>query len=779
MDFVVLPDHVRSHELVLDLGGPEFDMQGFQGYALRQGWDVTALREGNVSDARDDWNEYSQIVFKDVSPEDIPESAEGLINAIVGPFIQTWILFGILSEALRRPVFRHEVSRNNSTASTTTPTGKATSTNYITVQHLFGEFCDKQGELKEDLAWATHLSHCLREAAWILNDLDRAWEVLGGYILPVSVHLALSLLVQTLDNYSILFCAPHLNPVNASVGRCRPLELRLLEKGRCPNMVRRVGVDLDLEGLYYASLIPDFGTGQDHDNCDDHSCVASNVEKGNYRVQHVLRYCLCQDWRCDHQETQKCQCKHIEVLGSDMAEAFNDDGYPLIKFTDNRLEVVRYNPGIKYVAISHVWSDGRGNENYNALPTCQLETICQYVAALEVDQEALFWIDTLCVPIQEPLRNTAIMRMAPVYTLASHVLVLSEELLVEDLPYTPDQALFWIFCSKWMGRLWTMQEAALANDLVFQFTNKSIRLASLADAIETLNAQVSDQSRLIGMRANIGINPFVGIRNPEANSKEPALVDFWKGLRYRSTSRPLDVVICGSILTGADLAQVLASPYQEKMQTFWLCQMTVPASILWCNGPRLKVDGFRWAPSDLMNPVTIAVPPYGSLSRAVPLDTGLLVNEVEAISFESFSRPTEDTVAVRFSLPGSGQKYYFIKGTRIENETWAEMEEVWNGRAVLLLAQLPDGQAILSAALVMPLSAIEHRNSGEAEDEPISARYLTQVVVLLEGGENNQYVTRQVDGFDHELATIKYRRLEVMDISDSRRVEASRFWSIS
>lgn len=158
MDFIILPDNVTSHESVPDLGGPEYDNQGFQGYALRQGWDITAIREGDVIGARDDWDEYSQIVLKDVSPEDIPETGEGLINALVGPFIQTWILFGIFNEALRRPVFRHEVSRNDTTATVTAPDGKVTSTNRITVQHLFEEFCSKQDELKEDLAWATHLS---------------------------------------------------------------------------------------------------------------------------------------------------------------------------------------------------------------------------------------------------------------------------------------------------------------------------------------------------------------------------------------------------------------------------------------------------------------------------------------------------------------------------------------------------------------------------------------------------------------------------------------------
>lgn len=778
MDFIILPENVTSHESVPDLGGPEYDNQGFQGYALRQGWSITAIREGDIIRARDDWNDYSQIVFKDVSPEDIPETGEGLINALVGPFIQTWILLGIFNEALRRPVFRHEVSRTEPTATVTAPDGKVTSANRIAVQHLFEEFCSKQDELKEDLAWATHLSNCLREAAWVLHDLDRAWETLGRYIVPVSVHLALSVLIQTLDHYSILFCAPHLNPVNAFVGRCKPLEMRLLELGWCPNMIRRVDTDLGLEGLYYASLIPSFGTGQTHDKCEDHSCVASNVEKGKYQGQHAPMYCLCQDWGCDHKEVKKCHCKHIPISASDLTTAFDGGGFPLVKFKDDGIEIVSFKSGIKYVAISHVWSDGRGNENYNALPICQLKAIYQYVAALKVDENTLFWMDTLCVPIKEPLRNTAIMRMAQVYSKASHVLVLSEELLSNDLPYTPDQALFWIFCSKWMGRLWTMQEAVLANDLVFQFADKPIRYTSLADAIMDLNVNVSDQSRMIGSRANSGMSRVVDMHTKETDTEELAIVDFWHGLRYRSTSRPLDVAICGSILMGTDLARLLSTPDEKKMQIFWLCQKEVPASILWCNGPRLRVDGLRWAPSNLMNPATVAVPPSGILSKGVPTDTGLLVDGVEAVVLENFSRPMGDEIAIRFSLPGFTQRYCFVKGTRIENETWTEMEEVWNGRGALLMAQLPNDQAALFAALVMPLGDIGHRSSNEGETAPISARYLAQVMIFMEGGEYDRYLSRLVDGFDAEQAAIKYRQLEVSNIADSRRVEPSRCWSI-
>lgn len=774
MDFIPLPDGVSSHEPVFDLGGPDYDNQGFLGFDRRQGWNVPALREGDILKARNDWNEYSQIVLKDVSPEDILDTGEGLINAVVGPFIQTWILFGILHEALKRPIDRNEVSK---AVTTTDINGRTISTKQIFMQHLFTEFSSKQDDLKADLPWARHLSHCLREAAWVLSDLDRNWETLGGYVVPEAVHLALSVLVQTLDQYSIIFCQPHLEPQNAYVGRCRPAELRLREQRRwCPNMIRRISVDLGLDGLYYASLIPKLGDGQNHDRCEDQVCVASNIDQAKYEVQHTAQYCLCHDEGCTH-KSSSCACRSLAMEQDEMVAAFDGEGFPLVRVREGRLEIVRHRPNLPYVALSHVWSDGRGNPRVNALPTCQLQEIQRYVAALTSREDALFWIDTLCVPLQEPLRNTAIMRMAPVYSRASQVLVLSAEVLSINLPSTPDQALFTIFCSRWMARLWTMQEAALAENLVFRFADKPVTYRNLDDAIMNAMFNVSDQSRMIGSRANTQLDHIVNIRRSITDTKSFPVVGWWTGLRYRSTSRPSDVAICGSILLGTDLGRVLSTPNDQKMHTFWSCQQKVPASVLWANGPRLRADGFRWAPSDLLNPVTLAVPAVGKGPAAEPTRGGLAFNGVQAVVLENFPLPTDEEAAFRFTPSGSTKRYLFVKEDRVENETWNELAHVWNRRVAILLPQMPTSASATFAALTMPVDQVEH-GSSEKEVKSIQARYLAQIMVFIEGGEYDHSMLQVMDGFDNDRFAIKHRKRQIWDIGDSRCIDLSRHWCI-
>ena len=66
MDFIPLPRGVCEHQPIPDLGGPDYDNKGFIVYDVRQGWDTDRLRKGDIVGAHQDWNEYSQVVLKDV-----------------------------------------------------------------------------------------------------------------------------------------------------------------------------------------------------------------------------------------------------------------------------------------------------------------------------------------------------------------------------------------------------------------------------------------------------------------------------------------------------------------------------------------------------------------------------------------------------------------------------------------------------------------------------------------------------------------------------------------
>ena len=86
----------------------------------------------------------------------------------------------------------------------------------------------------------------------------------------------------------------------------------------------------------------------------------------------------------------------------------------------------------KYVAISHVCADGRGNPDHNALPACQLRFL---YSACELNPNLPIWMDTLCIPpVNGPqrhasLRQIAIRDMNDIYLQATNVTLVSNDLL--------------------------------------------------------------------------------------------------------------------------------------------------------------------------------------------------------------------------------------------------------------------------------------------------------------------------------------------------------------
>lgn len=110
MDFLPLPDGLSEHELVPELPGAPYDNQGFSGYDVRQGWNVKLLREGNIRGARSEWNEYSQASLAEHGDDVHEFSGEQLVQFLVAPFIQNWVIYGLFQEALGRHISRDDAT---------------------------------------------------------------------------------------------------------------------------------------------------------------------------------------------------------------------------------------------------------------------------------------------------------------------------------------------------------------------------------------------------------------------------------------------------------------------------------------------------------------------------------------------------------------------------------------------------------------------------------------------------------------------------------------------
>ena len=195
------------------------------------------------------------------------------------------------------------------------------------------------------------------------------------------------------------------------------LKSRMLRDGWCESEVRRIYYHFSLSVRYFINNLDRPGPDTDHQvNCNRFKCVAYKTDKETYRTEHVK---------------ERCDCKHIFADQQHIVSILKRGTIPLVSTArsfeeEMPLEVIQATSGTKYVATSHVWSDGLGNPLANSLIRCQLVHIAQLVNQLyePSGQPVSFWMDTLCCPTgPEIAARLAIQQMRKTYSEADIVLV--------------------------------------------------------------------------------------------------------------------------------------------------------------------------------------------------------------------------------------------------------------------------------------------------------------------------------------------------------------------
>ncbi|EON66393.1 hypothetical protein W97_05490 [Coniosporium apollinis CBS 100218] len=211
----------------------------------------------------------------------------------------------------------------------------------------------------------------------------------------------------------------------------------------------------------------------------------------------------------------ECNCLDVSIPVEEMTRIVTEGDVPLVSIHPQAhgiidLCVSRATNATDYVAFSHVWSNGLGNPQGNSLPQCQLEYFADAFVEAGWDRARLFWIDTLCIPInQAALKTKAINQMGLIYSAASSVFVLDAELQQIRVSETADHSHMLalqahILTSAWMGRSWTLQEGALAKACSFAFADGIQHMRSSLPDLErySLATKKSNGDRL-GMLSNL------------------------------------------------------------------------------------------------------------------------------------------------------------------------------------------------------------------------------------------------------------------------------------
>ena len=358
--------------------------------------------------------------------------------------------------------------------------------------------------------------------------------------------------------------------------------------------------------VHFVSMMSKPSLGISHQQCTENRCYNVLNNAATYRPLHV-------DDRCD------CECIGPDM--NDIVACCLDGTYPVLHIVGESVakisvKALPFQENTPYVALSHVWADGLGNPEATTLPRCQLLRIRSLVENLREHQPwihhdlsdlnerpLLVWCDTLCCPVEPHLKPFALEKMRDVYKQAAYVLVLDKSLLLYDLNTIGVlEASMRLLTARWIGRLWTLQEAVLAKNLLIQFRDFVIDLKSIVIAAE--DGYGADlRSREIASDVAIVCKQIRGFFNAPGDIGD-VLVDAMELVRHRRVTYQTDEPLCLATLFQLDLGEIVRAQPDDRMSMFWSMmphtRHGIPKDIIFNNLPRIERVGFRWAPSSLM-----------------------------------------------------------------------------------------------------------------------------------------------------------------------------------
>ena len=405
----------------------------------------------------------------------------------------------------------------------------------------------------------------------------------------------------------------------------------------------------------------------------------------------------CSSQRCDPRNdgkqsncwrsTEPCQCKSIGPDLDTLVNIIEQDKIPLLNYNshDEKITVTRLETGMGYTIVSHVWSDGLGNDDANELRLCRVKGLVEAVKKLEgskqemrsgsglgprrLETENPFWIDTLAIPVQpeyKDLRKRAIKNMYRVYQMAESTVVVDKGLMSQPSGSTYSDTAMRISRCLWMTRLWTLQEAYLSKELYFIFQDTLVEMERLEKfEKKTLESPLSSVASVY-YQGLLGAERQQYLSNPNTQISPDFIASVWKAVQWRNTAHSRHETLALAMLLRFRLedfdTRPKASPSSEAeleglMQNLLReidSKNAIPSGFIFLPGKKLAAEGFRWAPRSWMTGQELEYPsPLKSPNSSAHLiKTGLQVkypgfrlhNTARLLSINGLFVPTDKSL---------------------------------------------------------------------------------------------------------------------------------------
>jgi hypothetical protein len=669
------------------LPGREYDQQGFFGFPERQGLNTQELINNGTHD----------LEIKELES-----------------FVQSWLFFGLLSEFSTRDTNDLESfkKRNNNGQRFITTEHLL---NYLEKWHAYMQKCILTFErffrrrlMRIDLVLKDAKLIVLRYLSsktpkWCI-DPDIAMSIM---VLGETLRWAVNQLQQKVAHHGI--GSPGLGWAtddDRGWGTSHLLIERMVKRHWCPRSIYILQglTKSSVSGLYYASTFPDptdSRPGRDHRRCSADQCIANSIDIEDYKLRHVKA---------------NCPCSLLQPDIGQIVDVLEKGCIPLLSFTRGHFEVVTYQLGFKFVVVSHVWSDGLGNPEGNAMLSCQIERLDDFVRKFADFQghDVYFWIDSLMVPVGETRKSArvkAIRKMFDVYEAAHWTVVLDADLMENKVGPDYLEPAMRITMSGWMQRLWTLQEGVMSRSIFFLFKNG---LKDIED-LELLYPQAASKSSLASAARSFYLN-LIRPRATQRHANIALVSSIWKAIQWRQTTRLSDETLAIGRILNVD-EHLLSNSRENRMEILLRKIYEIPPGMIFLPGKRLSTPGFKWAPEtwmvgrELEYPDPLSLPSKESnfaqgynikVSHSVLTPEGLMVR-YPGFRVHNFIAKNPLGCSVRFPVDNSLQRWYNVKCKSEDDftdKTWKILAGDPPQRLAIICCRPPSANAEL-ALLVM------------------------------------------------------------------------------
>ncbi|MCJ1323578.1 hypothetical protein MMC10_000239 [Thelotrema lepadinum] len=549
-----------------------------------------------------DYDQRQGITYADLFSTSSPSKRADRVAS----FFQSWLFFGLIDNVLDTSIptetFLREDLSQNSEHRILLSTAKLPSLVLAWAQHEYAAQRRKGDERKRYESRRKHVFACLMKANDVIYRIVRPLSIeqylslmgIGEYLTAVSMVMD-----PSFDAKSV--------PLDRApvTGISDIFSQRMRDSRWCPSQIAAVRAMGSVAALSFASQLKGVRGGE-HRECTEFKCVDYQVDEHTYETLHARETCHGGD--CHHMLA--CQKQMLDILRR------SERSIPLIYFEENSLKVseIKIQDSVTagpYVAISHVWADGMGNNKSNSIWECQLRYLANAVNQLypERQRPIPFWFDTLCFPLQPPeAYNLAMQKMHITYKFADKVLVVDGDIRGQnDSQFTHNECIMRIGRSRWMRRLWTLQEGILAKNLYFRFANSAFDIDLVRNRyFEDIWVSEQDQEWLDCIPLLWFASKLLReVRMELDDNLTRRLSNVAEGMARRSTSVSSDEPLCIATLLDLDMASILSVPITERMDQAWRLMAdgnTIHPGALFAGVDKLETKGLRWAPKTLLRP---------------------------------------------------------------------------------------------------------------------------------------------------------------------------------